>query len=203
MRRGQLVAHALDQPAVVDAFDLHLVVLPAPPLELPLDVPLVPRQVPEPHRVGVDVVQRGQRVGHVVPDRTPGGDVERRLRLGRAAQDVALDELHHVEGALVDRLVGAEAHGDGDRDAGGAERVDQAVLARHVVRRGQHVVQRRAAQGPGLSSRVLDPEGEVGPAACDEGERQRGDDLGELGDHPLRDVALVDPVRCLRHGIRR
>ena len=77
---------------------------------------------PSPTAIGVDVVQRGQRVGHVVPDGPPGRLVERRLRLGRAAQDVALDEFHHVEGALVDRLVGAEADRDRDRDPAGPER---------------------------------------------------------------------------------
>ena len=117
---GQLVADPLDEPAVVDSLDLHLFVLPAPALELALDVPLVPPEVTEPDRVGVDVVQRGQRVGHLVAHGPPGRLVERGLRLGRAAQDVALDELHDVEGALVDRLVGAEADGDRDRDPGRA-----------------------------------------------------------------------------------
>ena len=104
----QLVADPLDQAAVVHALDLHLLVLPAPPLELALDVPLVPPQVAQPDRVGVDVVQRGERVGHVVAHGAPGRLVERLLGLRRAAQDVPLDELHDVEGPLVDRLVGAQ-----------------------------------------------------------------------------------------------
>ena len=178
---GQLVADALDQLAVVDAFHLHLLVLPAPALELALDVPVVPPEVPEPDRVGVDVVQRGQRVGHVVADAAPGRLVEGRLRLGRAAQDVALDELHDVEGALVDRLVGAEADRDGDRDPDRAQRMHQPVLARHVVRRGEHVVQGRPAQRPRPPLGVLDPVGEVGAAAGDEGEGQGGRDLGQVG----------------------
>ena len=36
------------------------------------------------------------------------------------ADDVALDEGHHVEGRPVDRLVGAQAEGPGHRDAGAA-----------------------------------------------------------------------------------
>ena len=170
---GQLVADPLDELAVVDALDLHLVVLPAPALELPLDVPLVPSQIAQPDRVGVDGVQRGQRVGHVVADGAPRRLVERRLGLGRAAQDVALDELHHVEGPLVDRLVGAQPDGDRDRDARRPERVHEPVLAGHVVRGGQHVVQRGPAQGPGPPFGVLDAVGEVGAAAGDQGEGER------------------------------
>jgi hypothetical protein len=65
---GQLVAHALDDAAVVDTLDLHLLVLPAPALELPLDVPLVPTQIAQSDRIGVDGVQRSQRVRHVTAD---------------------------------------------------------------------------------------------------------------------------------------
>ena len=79
---GQLVTDPLDQRAVVDPFDLHLAVLPAPALELPLDVTLGAARRPEPHLVGVDVVQRGERVGHVVADGPPGRLAEGRLRLG-------------------------------------------------------------------------------------------------------------------------
>ena len=154
-------------------------------------------EVAEPDRLGVDVVQRGQRVGHVVPDGTPRRHIERGLRLGRAAQDVALHELHHVEGALVDRLVGAQADGAGNRDPDGAQGVDEPVLAGHVVRRGEHVVQGRAAQCPGPPLGVLDPEGEIGAAAGDQGEGQRGTDLGQLADHPLGDLRLANALRRL------
>ena len=107
------------------------------------------------------------------PTAPPGRLVEGRLGLGRAAQDVPVDELHHVEGPLVDRLVGAQPDGDRDGDAGRAERVHEPVLARHVVRGGQHVVQRGPAQGPGPPVGVLDPEGEVGAAAGDQREGER------------------------------
>ena len=72
---------------MVDPLDLHLVVLAAPPLELALDVTLVAPQVPQPHRVGIDVVQRGQRVGHVVAHGPAGRLVEGRSRpRGRRAR---------------------------------------------------------------------------------------------------------------------
>ena len=83
-RAGQLVADPLDQPAVVDALDLHLVVLLAPALELALDVAVVASEVAEPDGVGVDVVQRGQGLGHVVARRVRRvAGVEGRLGLGR------------------------------------------------------------------------------------------------------------------------
>jgi len=79
---GQLVAHTLDDATVVDTFDLHLLVLPAPALELALYVPLVPTQIAQSDRIGVDGVQRSQRVRHVTADPAPGRLVECGLGLG-------------------------------------------------------------------------------------------------------------------------
>ena len=98
-------------------------------------------------------MQRGQGLGHVVAHGAAGGLVEGLLGLGGGAQDVALDELHDEERALVDGLVGAQADGHRHRDAGRAERAHEAVLADHVVGRLEHVVQGRAAQGPGPTRR--------------------------------------------------
>ena len=50
----------------------------------------------------------------------------------------------------------------------------------HVVGRGQHVVQRRASQGPGPARGVFDPEGQVGAAAGDQREGERRRDLGDV-----------------------
>ena len=138
---GELVAHPLDEATVVHAVDLHLVVLPAPALELPLNVPLVPSQVAQADGIGVDVVQRGQRVGHVARDAAPGCLVECGFGLGCTAQDVTLHELHHVEGPVVDPLVGAEPDSDRNGDARRPERVHETVLTGHVVRGRQDVVQ--------------------------------------------------------------
>jgi len=168
-----------------------------------LGITLVPPQVAQPDRARLDVVQRGQRVCHVVADAAPRGLVECGLRLGRAAQDVALDELHHVERALVHRLVGAQADGDRHRDAGRAERVHEAVLAGHVMGGGQHVVQRGSSQRPRVPRRVLDPEGQIRAAARDQSERERRRELGQLRGHPLGDPRLVDSRWRLRHGSRR
>ena len=188
---------------MVDALELHLFVLAAPPLELALDVSVVPPQVPQPDRVRIDGVQRRQGVRHVVPDRPAGRLVEGRLRLGRVAQDVAVDELHDVERALVHGLVGAEPdglrHGDPDR----AQRVDAAVLARHVVRCGQHVVQGRPSQRPGPSLGVLHAVREVGTPARDQGEGEGRREVGQPGGHPLGDIGFIDAMRCVGHGSRR
>ena len=131
------------------------------------------------------------------PTAPPRRLVERLLGLGGVADDVALDELHDEERALVDGLVGAQADGLGHRDARGPERGHEAVLAHHVVRRGQHVVDRGPAQDPRPPGGVLDPEGQVGAAAGDQGERQRGGDLGDVRREPLGHVVHMDAFRLV------
>ena len=57
-----------------------------------------------------------------------------------------VDEAHHVERRAVDRLVGAQPERRRHGHTGRADGGDDAVLASHVVRGGQHVAERRAAQ---------------------------------------------------------
>jgi hypothetical protein len=82
------------------------------------------------------------RVDHRLAGGAPTGQVEHGLGGGSIAQHVPVDEAHHVERRVVDRLVVAEAqrrcHGHG----GLLQAADDAVLATHVVRAGQDVAER-------------------------------------------------------------
>ena len=64
--RGERLADLLDEAAVLDAVDVHLLVLAAPAPELPLDVAVVAREPAEPDGVGVEEVQLGQGRREVV-----------------------------------------------------------------------------------------------------------------------------------------
>ena len=114
----------------------------------------------------------------MAPDAAPGRLVEGRFGLGGAAQDVTLHEFHHVEGPIIDRLVGAEADRDRNGDPCRTEGVHEPVLPGHVVRGRENVVQGRPAQGPGPSLRVLYAVGEIGAPAGDQRERERRSDPG-------------------------
>ena len=76
--------------------------------------------------------------------RRSAGRVERGGHGGR--DDLALDELHHVERRADDRLVGARPPGPRARAAGGASGQQDARLAQDVVRAGRQRPGRRAAQ---------------------------------------------------------
>ncbi len=89
--------------------------------------------------------------------------VELRGLLGGAVHD-PVDLLHQVERRTDDRRVLAEGRRPGHRDRGVGERGDDAELPRHVVRRGQHVAQRRPAQHPLLVA-VAEQVGQVRPSA--------------------------------------
>ncbi len=128
---------------MIDAFDVHLLVLGPPATQLSLDVAVVARQVPESRAFDVDVVELGQGGGQMIADDAAYGLVEGRLGLGAVAQDRALHELHDVEGSLVDLFVDAESERLGHRHAERVEGRDDGVFAHHVVGRGEHVTGRR------------------------------------------------------------
>src|SRR4051794_38381163 len=96
---------------LVDAVDrrqparLRLLPLTVPAVELAGDVLLLAAEVAEAGRVGVDGMDLDQGVGDALADRSAVTFVGECLRLGEAAQDRPLDELHHVEGRAVDALV--------------------------------------------------------------------------------------------------
>ena len=154
--RSERLADLAHDRALVDAGDAHLFVLALPAAELAFDVALVTREAPEPDVVGVECVQAGEGRREVRPDPPAGGDVEGVLRHRRVADDEPVDELHDVEGTFVDRLVGAQRDGGGDRDAGGSDGREHGVLSDHVVSRRQDVVHGWAAQRPALTFGVGD-----------------------------------------------
>jgi len=104
-----------------------------PTANLALDVTVGMAELREPDRLVVDRVDRDENVDQLfgLSPRVFGGE---RRELGRRAQDRAVDLLHHVEGRVVDRLVGAERERARNRHVGTGERGEHGVLAGHVVR---------------------------------------------------------------------
>ena len=127
---------------------VDLLELAVPALELALDVALLAAEVAEADGVDVDGVDRGQHVDDRLAGRAGAASASSASAAARVADDGAVDEAHDVERRAVDRLVGAQADGRGDRHVGRAEGGDDRVLAAHVVGGGQHVAERRPAQHP-------------------------------------------------------
>ena len=94
------------------------------------------------------------------------------------------------------------ASASGTGTGGRTERGDDAVLAAHVVRGGQHAVQRGAAHDQLATGGVAHVRGDVRLPAGDRfgGERRRG--LRERGGGPARERLEVDPGRRVAHGYR-
>ena len=132
-------------------------------------------------RVGVDGVDLGERGCQRHPGRSAHLDGDRGGD-GLVADHEAVDERHDVERRAVDRVVRGEADDRRDGHVGGGERRDDAELPAHVVRGGQHVPGRRAAQHPRPVGRIRHAEGEVGAPPGDELERQRRLRIGVLGE---------------------
>ena len=130
----------------VELAGLALVPLAVPPLELALDVPVVPAEVVE---SGIDQVD-GVDGRHRVDDRTAGvrscGLVEDRLGRPSVANDVAVDEAHDVERRVVDRRVVAVSLDGRHGHRGTLQAGQDPVLATHVVGARQHVTERWTAQ---------------------------------------------------------
>ena len=158
--------------------------LPGPAPHLALQVALGTPEVAEPHGVGIDRVQRGQRLHQHRPDGATPGLRLREARGQPLAHHDALDVLHHVEGRAVHLRLLAQGQRARHRQAGVPERRDHAVLAGHVVGGGEHVPERGAPQHEGARTR-LHPVGEVRAAPADQREAQRHVAAG----HPLREEA--------------
>ncbi len=125
---------------------------------------------------------------------------DERRDVGAGAQDLPVDELHHVERRVVDGDVVAETERGRDRDGSGRQRGQHLVLAGHVVRGRQHVAERRAPQYP-VAVPVVDRVGEVRAAAGDQRRRQLAagrtvDVRGEPRSQPFE----IDTGRRVRHG---
>ena len=81
---AELGRDPFDQPLIVVAVHEPVAELLPPPFELALDVAVPASQVAQPDVIGIDRVERRQRVGEVVADLGPGRLVERRRDLLRA-----------------------------------------------------------------------------------------------------------------------
>jgi hypothetical protein len=145
-------------------------------------------------------VEGGKGVSHRLAGPAPGVEVEFTLgRLG-VTDDVAFDELHHVEGPTVYGIVLTQTEGGGDGNHRRTEGANDPVLAGHVVGRGQDVTARWATQGQVSAGAVGHPIGEVGTASGDEGEPQRRLDPGEVVDKPFSDPVDVDALDVVVTG---
>jgi len=149
-----------------------LLELAVPALELAGDVVLLAAEVAEAHRVDVDGVDCGHDVDERLTRPSALVGIEA-LGIGLVAHHGAVDEVHHVEGGAVDRLVGAEPDGCGNRHVGAGQSRDDLVLAAHVVGGGEDLAERWAPQHPAAGDGVGDLEGEVGVPTRDEPEVQR------------------------------
>ena len=135
-------------------------------MQLAGDVVLLLAEISEPDVIGNLGVDLDERVDDALADRSPAGLVET-LGILTQPEDRALDELHHVEGRIVDRLVGAVAgdRGDGDRSRG--EGRDDPVLAAHVVGGAERLAHRRAPQRPARAGGIGQAICEIGASAGD------------------------------------
>jgi hypothetical protein len=163
---------------------------------------LRPAEVGQADRGRVERVQVGECVHQTQHQRMHGRWTER-LQLGDIAVDRAVDILHQVEGSADDVRVGAEQHRLGSGEASLGQRVEDLVLAGHIVRGRQHVAERRPAQHPTVRA-VGDRVREVGPPARQDRRLQigAGAEVGTEADQvqagrSAHDSAAASNVRCI------
>ena len=164
MRAREELVDLLDPGKVVR---LRLLVLAVPTAELATDVVVLLREIAESDGVDVDRVQCHVRVHDALARVSPRRLVERVQCGADVVEHDALDVLHHVERCAGHGLVDAVPQRFGYRHVGGAERVDDAVLAADVVGGGEHHVERRATDDAVASVGVGEAHGDVGAAADD------------------------------------
>ena len=109
---GEPLVHRIDQRQLAR---LGLLPLPVPPLELTLDVGLLLAEIVEADRLEVNGMEVSKHVGQVLARDAALGHTQAPGIVG-GADNVPVDELHDVEGALVDRLVLAQSDRLRDRD---------------------------------------------------------------------------------------
>ena len=141
-RRGERVD-------LLHALDPRRVPLLAPPAQLPGHVAVRPPELAKPHGFEVHRVQRREHVDQAVRERSAlrcgVGVAGRELR----GDDVPLDPLHHVERLSQHVGVTAEVQHARHRHGRALQPGHHPELAAHVVRRRQHVSQRRATEHEG------------------------------------------------------
>ncbi len=164
-RRGQLLDEAGEH---VERAGLGRLPLLGPATYLAGQETVRATELAESHRVVVDLVQCDEGV-----DEQLAGDgrlvAAQSVEHVGLVQDDALDEVHEVERRAQHVRVGAQRDGRryGHRDLSRCQRVDDGEFADHVVRRRQHVCERRPAQRPRRGA-VGDAVGQVGLAAGDD-----------------------------------
>jgi hypothetical protein len=115
--------------------------------QLPVQEPVGPAEVPEPDRRRIHRVQVDERVDQAQHGGPGALGPERQELVGRAVRR-ARHVLHDVERRAGHRLVLAQQQRLGHRDGRGVQGADHAVLAAHVVCRGEDVAERRPADDP-------------------------------------------------------
>ena len=110
------------------------------------------------------------------------------------ADDVAVDPFHDVEPGADHRLVLAEGDHLGHRDSGALQRREHAVLARHVVRGGEHVRERRPANHE-TALAVVDDVREVRASAGDHLAAQRARKSSDARRQVRSERVEVEPRR--------
>ena len=186
-RPHELVAQLVERRELAG---LRGVPLLRPAAQLALDEAGRSAEVLEADGGRVDGVQVGEYVDERCSDRRPRLGTVRVPRRQRVAADVAEHALHHVEVDAQRPVRAAEMQDARHRHGGALERVQDAVLADHVVRGGQDVPERRAPEHH-LAGVAGDPVREVGLAAGDQRDvalqparvvqrlgEQRADDVG-------------------------
>lgn len=198
---GESIANTLDEAAVVDALDGHLLVLSTPPLQLASDVALLAGEVSETDGIDIDFVERGERGGQVGADGAAHGWVKCSFCFARVSQDVALHELHDVERAIVHRLVGAEPESGGDRHVRATKSREDGVLAHHVMSGREDVTGGRSPQRHAAPCGVGHPVGQVRTAPSHELKGEGTCKASNVLGQPVTHVGDVDSDRFLR-GVR-
>ena len=176
---------------------LRLLPLALPALQLASEIRLAPAEVPAADVVGLDVVQVGESLDDVHPERVAsilGHDLR---GLAGARQDVALDVFHHVEGGVVHAVVFAEREDRGDGTGAASESGQDAVLPGHVVGCREDRAGRRAPEHHLTPVRVLDEVGEVGVTSDDHLEAQRGSCAFDVFVEVLVEGSLVDALHSV------
>jgi hypothetical protein len=145
---GQPVVQLVDPGELPAARGVQLLL---PPPDLPGQEPLRPPERLQPHRPVVDGMQVSERADQALGDGPGAVRTRSRHLLGSPVGD-AVHPRHHVERRAQHAGVLAQRIRRGHWHAGVAQRADHLELAPHVVRRGQHVPQRRAAHHPGAGA---------------------------------------------------
>jgi hypothetical protein len=145
------------------------------------------------------------QVGEYVDQIEPGGTAELRAEecsLVGAVEHHPVDETHHVERSTVHLVVGAQPERRRDRHRGQADRRDDLVLARHVVRRREDGTGRGPPEHVPGAVGTGDGVGQIGAAARDGIECEGGGGTVDVVDEPRRHAGDVDAVNRFLHDGR-